>query len=212
MADKYLNLQGLTKVSEYVNEKLKKVTTMPATPELNDTVLYVGNSTVDYKQGIIYIYTTIGTYYGWSDLSGNYYYTKATAPQVGDTVYSDTTGTDSGFTIGAYDATLDQVTINSLTYDRDTTGDAPINDWVAKGGTSVILNGQQAGEEANFYAPTTAGTGGQMLVSRGDGNAPEWASTSTGYAPSFLDNSLVFSYGVIPDVEGNSLIFDLDND
>lgn len=207
--DKYLNLNGLAEVAEYVNEKLKKVTVMPLTPELNDIVLYNGATTVNYKQGSIYLYTVVETYYKWSDGTDDYY-TKAAPPTIGDTVYSDASGTDSGFTIEAYDETNNQVTINSLVYDRDTTGDIPIKDWVAQSNTSVILNGEdKTGNEADFYAPTVAGEKGQVLVSNGTNVSPTWASFA-GYSPSLLDNSLVFTYGIIPEIEGNSLLFDLD--
>lgn len=211
--DKYLNLQGLTEVAGYVNEKLKTVTTMPASPNVNDVVLYKGATTASYKQGSVYLYTTVKTYYKWSDGTDNYY-TLAAAPSVGDTVYSDTIGTDSGYTITAYDDLNNQVTINSSLYDRAAAGDTPVYDWVSKGGTSVVLNGtDKTGEEANFYAPTTAGTDGQILMSKGSDTSPEWASYSpNGYAPSFTDDTLIFVYGEIPKVEGNTLIFNLDGD
>lgn len=208
---KYLNQEGLAEVASFVNEKLKKVTTMPASPSVNDIVLYNGATTASYRQGGIYLYQTVDTYYGWSDLTDTYY-TLDQAPAVGDTVYSDATGTDSGYIITAYDATNNQVTINSLVYDRDSTGDTDAYDWVYKGGTSVILNGENKVEdEANFYAPTEAGTTGQFLMSKGDKTEPVWASFSlNGYAPSFLETSLLFTYGLLPEVEDNSLIFDLD--
>lgn len=209
--NRYLNLEGLAEVADYVNEKLKKVTVMPASPSVNDIVLYNGATTADYRQGGIYLYETTDTYYAWTDLT-NTYYTRDPVPSVGDTVYSDAAGTDSGYTIAAYDGDNNQVTINSLIYDRDSTGDTDVYDWVYKGGTSVILNGENKVEdEANFYAPTEAGTTGQFLMSKGDKTEPVWASFSlNGYAPSFLETSLVFTYGLLPEVENNSLIFDLD--
>ena len=53
-----------------------------------------------------------------------------------------------------------------------------------------------------------------MLVSKGAGEAPEWAPliSPNGYSPSFIDDTLVFSYGIVPEVEGNALIFNLDGD
>ena len=210
--NKYLNREGLAEVANFVNEKLKKVTTMPASPNVNDIVLYNGATTASYKQGGIYLYQTVQTYYAWTDLTDTYY-TEDPVPEVGDTVYSDAAGTDSGFIITAYDSTNNQVTINSLIYDRDSTGDTDVYDWVYKGGTSVILNGENKVEdEANFYAPTEAGVTGQVLISKGEKAAPKWASFSlSGYAPSFLETSLLFTYGLIPEVENNSLIFDLDD-
>lgn len=44
------------------------------------------------------------------------------------------------------------------------------------GGTAVTLNGDSASaKEASFYAPTTVGTSGQILISSGNG-APIWAN------------------------------------
>ena len=206
--DKYLNLQGLTEVAEKVNKKLRTVTTMPATPTINDVVLYNGAAGV-YSPGCTYRYELVETYYAWSDLSDTYY-TKAASPQVGDTVYSDTQGTDSGFTVEAYDSVNDVVTLNSTDYNRDTTGDTPVYAWINKsGGTSVILNGvDKTGSEASFYAPTASGTTGQVLVSNGDANAPSWGSIS-GYSPSVVDDTLVFTYGVLPTVNNTSLVFNV---
>ena len=207
--DKYLNLVGLEQVASKVNQKLRTVTAMPAAPEENDIVLYNGATTAKYKQGSIYLYTIVKTYYGWSDLTDTYF-TLTDTPEVGDTVYSDVLGTDSGYTIEAYDSLNDQVTINSTVYDRDNSNDTDILDWVCKtGGTSVILNGEdKTGDEANFYAPTTAGTEGQALFSSGEGQAPFWASF-TGYSPTFVDDELVFTYGVVPVVDNTSLVFNV---
>ena len=169
MADKYLNLQGLAHVAEKVNLKLRTVTTMPSTPELDDTVLYKGATTARFEQGGIYSYKTIGTYYGWSDTTDTFY-TKSATPEVGDTVYSDTIGTDSGYTITNYDSTNNQIEFNSLTYDRDSDQDTPNNQW-------IVINGAQP----------------------------------SGYAPQFIDDALCFYYGLIPEIEGTSIIFDLTN-
>ena len=207
--DKFLNQEGLAEVASFVNKKLRTVTEMPVAPTLEDIVLYNGATTADYKQGSIYLYTVKEIYYKWSDLSDTYY-TKAAVPTIGDTAYSDTEGTDSGYTIEAYDEVNNQVTINSLTYDRDTTGDTPVNGWIAKSNTSVILNGEdKTGDEANFYAPTAAGTEGNVLVSNGENTPPSWASF-TGYAPTVVGQDLCFIYGLIPEVENTSLIFELE--
>lgn len=48
------------------------------------------------------------------------------------------------------------------------------------GGTKVILNGASKGAStANFYAPTSVGTAGQILTSNGSG-APIWSDVSSG--------------------------------
>lgn len=50
---------------------------------------------------------------------------------------------------------------------------------VYAGGTAVTLNGtSKAANTASFYAPTAAGTSGQVLVSSGSG-APTWASVAS---------------------------------
>jgi hypothetical protein len=206
--DKYLNLQGLTEVAEKVNKKLRTVTTMPATPTINDVVLYNGAAGI-YIPGCTYRYEIAETYYAWSDLSDTYY-TKAASPQEGDSVYSDAQGTDSGYTVEAYDSTNNIITINSIDYNRDSMGDTPVYAWVNKyGGTSVILNEvDKTGSEASFYAPTVSGVSGQTLISNGVGRAPSWGSLS-GYSPAIVDDSLVFTYGVIPAVNGTSLVLNV---
>lgn len=48
------------------------------------------------------------------------------------------------------------------------------------GGTAVTLNGtSKASNTASFYAPTGAGTNGQILVSKGANTAPAWSSWTT---------------------------------
>lgn len=48
------------------------------------------------------------------------------------------------------------------------------------GGTKVTLNNANKGANtASFYAPTTAGTAGEILYSNGSGNAPGWLSSGT---------------------------------
>lgn len=57
MANKqYLDADGLAVVASKVNEKLKVVAIMPATPTNGQVVLYVGTTTADYTQGGIYLY------------------------------------------------------------------------------------------------------------------------------------------------------------
>ena len=51
---KYLDYNGLSKVADKVKERLLKVTTMPISPSINDTVLYVGTNSGSYVQGNVY--------------------------------------------------------------------------------------------------------------------------------------------------------------
>lgn len=211
MAKKYLNLQGLTEVANYVNQKLKVVDTMPSNPSPNDMVAYNGTTTRDYTKGCVYVYDVVKTYYGWTNNSVSIF-TRSNEPNAGDTVYSDDQGTYSGYLVESFDDTNNQITVASVVYDRDNTLDNPIYDWVCKSGesTSIILNGEdKTGNEADFYAPTAAGTTGQVLVSNGEDNAPTWASF-TGYCPTIINDSLYFTYGNVPEVENTSLIFELE--
>ena len=53
------------------------------------------------------------------------------------------------------------------------------------GGTAVTLNGtSKAGNTASFYAPTTVGEDGQLLMSGGSAKTPEW------FTPHYVDKSL----------------------
>ena len=48
------------------------------------------------------------------------------------------------------------------------------------GGTKVTLNGASKGaSDVSFYAPTSSGNPGQVLVSNGSGNVPAWATLTT---------------------------------
>lgn len=65
MMNAFLDKDGLDKVAEKVNEKLKTVETMPASPSDKDVVLYVGESTSSYIKGHTYQYQTDS----WVDIS-----------------------------------------------------------------------------------------------------------------------------------------------
>ena len=54
---KFLDLQGLTSVAGKVDERLKKVSTMPSNPSNGDTVLYIG-TTGSYISGCVYTYNS----------------------------------------------------------------------------------------------------------------------------------------------------------
>ena len=62
-----LDLQGLTAIAGKVNEKLKKVTSMPSNPSNGDIVYYIGNTTTNYKKGCVYEYNS--TNEGWELLT-----------------------------------------------------------------------------------------------------------------------------------------------
>lgn len=64
--------------------------------------------------------------------------------------------------------------------------------------SAVTLNGvSKAGTTASFYAPTTAGTAGQILTSLGSG-APAWTSVARGNSntPIYINSSGVLTEGV----------------
>ena len=68
------------------------------------------------------------------------------------------------------------------------------------GGTAITLNGtSKAGNTASFYAPTTAGSDGQLLMSGGSSSKPEWFTPP--YANKSGDNTFnginTFESGVI---------------
>lgn len=53
---KYLGVEGLNEIAGKVNQKLRIVTTMPASSTNNDIVIYNGATTELYVQGGIYVY------------------------------------------------------------------------------------------------------------------------------------------------------------
>lgn len=147
--EKYLNLLGLTNVAEYVNKKLRTVTEMPpASP--NDIVLYKGDTSADYICGCIYLAEESGKFFAWTDFN-NIYYTKSLSPAIGDIAYSDTQGTESGYTVEEYDSENLIVTINSVAYERIQTEDEKIYSWVIKSGIKNIKFGYLNSEDGFFY-------------------------------------------------------------
>ena len=55
---------------------------------------------------------------------------------------SDLTFLPSPYTIENYNPISNQITINSLTYDRISSEDVNINKWIYKSGSPVVLNGE----------------------------------------------------------------------
>lgn len=72
----------------------------------------------------------------------------------------------------------------------------------------VNLNGEDVSGSVSLYAATQAGEPGKILTSMGENEEPEWRSY-TGYAPEIYEDILAFTFGTIPEVENNSLIFDV---
>jgi len=207
-SDKYLSLDGLEHVADYVNKKLRVVTSIPANPEDKDIVLYKGTTSGGFLQGSVYMYL-VENYFAWTD-GTNTYYTLSDTPVAGDTVYEDTSGTVSSHTVSAYDVGNDEITVDGIAYARNNAGDVDTSRWELQD-TSIILNGsQKTGDEANFYAPTASGTEGQVLMSQGAGQAPTWTKYA-GYCPTIIDDTMYFIYGEQPDVSGSTVTFTLDD-
>jgi len=205
--DKYLNLQGLIEVADKVNEKLKTVTVMPAEAAEGDFVLYKGETTEEYIKGLIYSYDYIETYYAWRD-NFDTCYTKTFPPSVGDAIYNDTEGTESGYFVEQYDSVNNTITSHGVEAARAEALDAEIYKWVPHH-ISIILNGENVYDsEVSAYAPIDSGERGQTLFSNGENQAPSWAALS-GYSPTVVEDSLIFSYGVLPEVENTSLVFNV---
>jgi len=88
---KYLNEEGLQKVADNVNTRLKTVSEMPVTASPGAIRLYVGENTANYKRGHTYQWkdATVGdVYYAWVDIEGPWYiYTKTATPDSESTIY-----------------------------------------------------------------------------------------------------------------------------
>lgn len=68
MDKKYLDLDGLGEVAEFVNVKVTYVSAMPASATDGRTVVFTGETTSDYTQGHIYKYDETNT--EWVDITG----------------------------------------------------------------------------------------------------------------------------------------------
>lgn len=148
--ERYLDLLGLANIANYVNKKLRIVTEMPSPTSPNDIVLYKGDTSADYICGCIYLSEETGKYFAWTDFN-NIYYTKSLQPKVGDIAYSDTQGTESGYTVEEYDNENLVITINSVAYERIQTEDERIYNWIIKSGIEYIKFGYLNSEDAFFY-------------------------------------------------------------
>ena len=60
---KYAGEEAVRRIADYVNKKLPFVSSMPVSPETDEIVLYVGNTTASYIQGGLYKYVGIVTKY-----------------------------------------------------------------------------------------------------------------------------------------------------
>lgn len=90
---------------------------------------------------------------------------------------------------------VDEETLLFFKKDNATTSDIP--DFQLSIGalaTSIILNGTDVtGTEINIFAPTNAGTAGQILTSAGSNNAPTWNTLGV-YVPEIDGDSLKFTF------------------
>lgn len=71
--------------------------------------------------------------------------------------------------------------------------------------TIFTLNGgaKNSGSSASFYAPTSAGTANQILVSAGDTSAPTWKATASGAAYATSANGAL-TFGTLPIAQGGT--------
>lgn len=107
----------------------------------------------------------------------NTHYTTHLYAGSGSAANASTTNGNTKITVADNTSARDSITIKgtgTTSVTSDANGVITINS--TNSGATVTLNGQST-SSANFYAPTTAGTEGMFLMSRGSG-APEWESIS----------------------------------
>lgn len=116
---------------------------------------------------VVYICTTVG------GTTGNWTYTWTTA---GDPSYANTIENIILQSTTHLDPA--SITISSTTYPKAvniTRGGLGLYDkTMSVNNSSVALESTSDTDLPTIYAPTTAGTSGQLLESKGAGNAPEW--------------------------------------
>lgn len=153
--------------------------------------IYLVPDSSDVESGSYIEYMTVknGTTYTWEPIGT----TKVVIPQYtiandGDNkiqLKKDGTKVGSSVTINnvAHAATASKLgsnTVGSTTQPIYLNGGAATICNLYAGGTAVTLNGaSKASNTASFYAPTSAGTDGQILVARGTNTAPVWSPWTT---------------------------------
>lgn len=94
---------------------------------------------------------------------------------------------------GTAQVSYDGSATKSLTLTKSMVGLGNVANSTYAGGTAVTLNGtSKASATASFYAPTSAGTSGQLLVSTG--GAPSWVSKSSISLSAFTDDVVAGRY------------------
>lgn len=72
----------------------------------------VVNSIIVYRDSTL----DANNYFGWNSFSGSIYYTASVAPTNGSIAYSDTAGTNSGYTTASYSTATDAQKVISFSY------------------------------------------------------------------------------------------------
>lgn len=94
---------------------------------------------------------------------------------------------------GTAQVSYDGSETKSITLTKSMVGLGNVANSTYAGGTAVTLNGtSKASATASFYAPTSAGTSGQLLVSTG--GAPSWVSKSSISLSAFTDDVVAGKY------------------
>lgn len=86
-----------------------------------------------------YCYRAAGALYAWK-LGATTLYTAHRSPRIGDTVYSDSSWTDSGYTVTAYDSSGPEISVNGNAYTRDDSAKIPADDIYMKQWLTTSMN------------------------------------------------------------------------
>lgn len=168
---RYAGEEALTRMADYVKEKLKVVTVMPSSPAEGQTVLYMGASNSSYIQGGIYKYSN-GV---WNFISNEFTYKDNSilgaknlafislkkVKEKYSNLYSwdDNVMTCPGITF-TFNTTDDSDTVNEIIVSKNNTGNDSALDielsWFEDvynehGSIEVILNGCPEGGSSDTY-------------------------------------------------------------
>ena len=127
---KYAGVEAVSRIADYVNQKLMFVSTMPASPDTNTVVLYVGADSSPYLQGGIYLYN--GTNWVAINLVRTIELTQAeydalpSAAKLNGTIYFITDAENPGSVINGYYNTQDGKFYREATFENELTGSVQV--------------------------------------------------------------------------------------
>ena len=189
MDNRYLDSNGLQKVADNVNTRLKTVTTMPVSAADGAIRLYVGETTGNYIKGHTYQYND-ETYYCYiADDGGYYYHFYINEIKVGATVYA--CGAPEWFQKKADSISELTSDFSELGYVFSITAASPSSITISNGGGSIVANHSSEDDLSNvgWIDITVSGGTADLNFDPTSQNAQSGIAVSQALKQVVLDNT-----------------------